>query len=82
MLEKELKYYIANQAELVKKYLDKFIVIKDQKVVGAYSSQLEAYNEAVKSNELGTFLIQHCLPGSESYSQTFHSRVIIRPNPL
>lgn len=76
MLDKELQYYIDNQKELVKKYRGKFIVIKDQKVIGAYSSEIEAYTESVKQHELGTFLIQECQPGDENYTQTFRTRVI------
>jgi hypothetical protein len=77
MIEKEFKYYLKHQSELVKKYNGKFIVLKNGKVIGVYNSHLEAYTETVKKNELGTFLIQHCLPGADSYSQTFHSQVII-----
>lgn len=77
MIEKEFKYYLKHQPDLVKKYSGKFIVLKNEKVIGVYNSHSEAYNEAVKKEELGTFLIQHCLPGSDSYSQTFHSQVII-----
>jgi hypothetical protein len=77
MLEKSFKYYLVHQLELVKKYNGKFIVIKDENVIGVYASHSEAYNETVKGHELGTFLIQHCLPGKDSYSQTFHSQVII-----
>lgn len=77
MLENEFKYYIKHQAELVKKYNGKFIVLKDEKIIGVYNSHSEAYNETVMKEELGTFLIQHCLPGKDSYSQTFHSQVII-----
>lgn len=77
MLKDEFKYYLDNQKELVKQYPGKFLVIKDLTVQGSYNSQTEAYANAVKSFELGTFLIQHCLPGAESYTQTFHSRVII-----
>ncbi len=77
MMEKEFKYYLKHQSELVKKYNGKFIVLKNEKVIGVYDSHSEAYNQTVKKEELGTFLIQHCLPGSESYSQTFHSQVII-----
>ncbi len=77
MLENEFKYYIKHQDELVKKYNNKFIVLKDEKIIGVYNSHSEAYNETVKNEELGTFLIQHCLPGKDSYSQTFHSQVII-----
>ena len=77
MLKKEFKYYLAHQPELVKKYKGKFIVIKNEKVIGAYNSHAEAYNETIQNEKLGTFLIQHCLLGKESYSQTFHSQVII-----
>ena len=77
MLKDEFKYYLANQKELVKNYSGKFLVIKDLEIKGKYDSQVEAYENAVESFELGTFLIQHCLPGSDSYTQTFHSRVII-----
>jgi len=79
MLEKEFQYYIDNQNELVRKYNGKYIVIKNQQVIGAYNSHLEAYNESLKSNKLGTFLIQHCFPGPESYTVRFHSRAIIYP---
>lgn len=76
MLEKEFKYYLDNQDELVKKYNDKFIVIKEQTVIGAYDTEMEAYDEMLKVHKLGTFLIQHCLPGEESHTSTFHSRVV------
>lgn len=76
MLDKEFKYYLDNQAELVKKYNNKFIVIKDSSVIGAYDTELDAYTETLKTHELGTFLIQHCIPGKESHTATFHSRVI------
>lgn len=77
MLEKEFKYYIDNQKELVDKFNNEFIVIKDEKVIGHYKSHSEAYVNTIKSHALGTFLIQHCLPGKESYTQTFHSQVFI-----
>lgn len=77
MLEQEFKYYIDNQASLVKKYPGKFLVIKGQSIIGVYDSHGEAYDNAIKREQLGTFLIQHCNPGTESYSQTFHSQVII-----
>lgn len=77
MLEKEFKYYLSHQAELVKKYNGKFIVLKNEEIIGTYNSHSEAYNETLKTEELGTFLIQHCISGVDSYSQTFHSQVII-----
>lgn len=76
MLKDEFQYFIDNQANLVEQYNGKFIVIKNKTIIGAYDSNAEAYNETLKSEEIGTFLIQHCVPGEEAYTQTFHSRVI------
>jgi len=74
-LKKEFEYYLAHQDELVEKHNGKFIVIKDCQVIGEYDSPLEAVEETSKKYELGTFLVQKCEAGSESYTQTYHSRV-------
>lgn len=74
-LEKEFKYYLEHQDELVKKYNGKFIVIKNREVIGVFDSELEAIEKTAENHELGTFLVQKCEPGSESYTQTYHSRV-------
>jgi hypothetical protein len=74
-LEKEFKYYLDHQDELVKEYDGKFIVIHGSKVVGAYESELDAIKETSKKYKPGTFLVQKCEPGNGSYTQTYHSRV-------
>lgn len=76
MLEKEFKYYLDHQAELVKKYNGRFLVIKDESVVGDFATMEEAYFDSVQKYELGTFLIQECTEGDKAYTQTFHSRVV------
>jgi hypothetical protein len=76
VLDREFKYYLANKEELVKKHLGKYLIIKDEAVVGVYDSELAAYSYGTSKYALGTFLIQQCLPGDENYTQTFHSRVI------
>ena len=75
LLQSEFEYYLAHQDDLVAKYRGRFIVIKDCKVIGDYSSELEAVTEASKSHKMGTFLVQHCEPGEESTTQVFHSQV-------
>lgn len=75
MLEKEFKYFLENHADLLAKYPNKYVVIKDDQVLGAYDAQIDAYNESKKKHELGTFLIQLVTPGKEAYSHTYHSRV-------
>ncbi|OGY29312.1 MAG: hypothetical protein A3F35_01230 [Candidatus Woykebacteria bacterium RIFCSPHIGHO2_12_FULL_45_10] len=76
MLEKEYNFYLKNQTELLKKYSGKFIVIVDEKVLGAYQTEKEAFDEAIKTHELGTFLIQECTPNPDKKTQVFHSRTI------
>ncbi len=75
-LKLEFEFYLKNQEKLLKKYKGKFIVIKNKKVIGSYASNTEAYQESIKNNDLGTFLIQECLLGAESHTQVFHSRVV------
>jgi len=74
-LKKEFDYYLEHQEELVEKYNGKFIVIKDQQVIGSYDEELSAIRETQKKHQTGTFLVQHVTPGDGAYSQTFHSRV-------
>lgn len=72
----EFKFYLSNQKELVEKYRGKFLVIRGEKVVGDFDSFEDALNNSQKEFDLGTFLIQECLPGEENYTQTFHTRAI------
>ena len=74
-LEKEFKFYIDHQDEMVAKYDGKVIVIKDEDVLGTYESELAAVTETRKTHDLGTFLVQRVSPGDADISQTFHSRV-------
>ena len=76
MLDREFKYYLTNKDELIKKYLGKYLIIKDETVDGVYDTEIDAYISGMSKFSLGTFLIQQCLPGDENYTQTFHSRVI------
>lgn len=74
-LKKEFQYYLENKEELVKQYKGKFIVIVGDEVVGSYDSELQAIQEASQKHKLGTFLVQRCEMGEESYRQIFHSRI-------
>jgi len=76
-LQKEFDYFLANQQELARKYTGKILVIKDQKVIGVFDSELQAIEETSKTHELGTFLVQRCDSSEESHTQTFHSRVAL-----
>jgi len=74
-LEKEFNFFVLNQDKLVKKYKGKYIVIKNNKILGAYDELSEAIKETSKHEELGTFLIQKCDPTAKAYTQHYQSRV-------
>lgn len=77
-LRENFDYYLINHEEIIKKYLDKFIIIKDKKIVDSYNTFEEAISEATKKYELGTFIIQRCSKDLNETTQAFHSRVLIR----
>jgi len=78
MLEREFKYYLDHQEELVKAHFGRFVIIKDDKVLGDFGTEVEAIVHAKNTLnlKLGSFLVQHCLPGAENYTQYFHARVM------
>ncbi len=77
VLEIEFQYFKDHQETLVSQYDGKYLVIIGEQVIGAYESDMKAYEETKKTHSVGTFLIQQCLPGEECYTRTFHSRVRI-----
>lgn len=74
-LEKEFNYFLNNLTTLVEKYEGKYIVIKNETVLGAYDTRDLAISETSKTETLGTFLVQKCSQSEENYTQTYHSRV-------
>ena len=76
MLEKEYQYFKENQDDIIEKYPNKFIVIKDENIIGIYASQKEALTETLRKHKLGTFLLQFVSPDKNDYTQKFHSRVM------
>jgi hypothetical protein len=78
MFERELNFFIENQADLVARYNGKVLVLHEGAVVDAYSTPLEAYLEAKKRFELGTFMIQRCVPGPEAYTVTIARSAMVR----
>lgn len=82
MLEKELQFFINNQERLVKEHRGKTLVIKDEAVVGVYDTTLEAYTEAMKKYEPGTFMIQPCNEGSDAYTVVITSHELFGNNSI
>ena len=80
MLDEEFEYYLQNREQFIRQYPNKFIVIKGNKVLGAYDDKFDAIKETAMSEELGTFLVQLCSAENSSINQVFHSRLIFSRN--
>jgi len=76
MFKEELEFFIANQSDLVSKYHGKVLVIKGQTIIGVYQDALDAYLQAQKEHEIGTFMIQPCEPGPYAYTVTLSSNYV------
>ncbi len=61
VLDREYEFYICNKKELLKKYLNKYIVIKDNDIIGIYKEFDKAMNEALKKYKIGNFMVKQVL---------------------
>lgn len=75
-LKKDFDFFIANHAEMVKKYLGRVVVISNEKVYGDFGSELDALTAVRDKLAPGSFLVQRVKDRPDEYTQTFHSRVV------
>jgi hypothetical protein len=57
-LKQELEYYLSIKDELLKHYKGQFVLIKDKKVIGTYTTWEEAFNSAIDKFGNVSFLIK------------------------
>ena len=65
MLEKEQEYFKQHKQELLKRYQGQFLVIKDDRLIGAYHSEQEAYEDGLKALGNTFFLIKQAVAEEE-----------------
>lgn len=74
MLDKEYLYYKNNIDKLNTDYTNRFIIIKDETLIGDYETIEEAMAAGLSKFEPGTFLVQQCIPEDDQIMR-FYSRV-------
>lgn len=66
-MDKNYEWFLQQYDSLRREFGDAFLVIKDQHVFSVYSSYGEAVRETVKTEPLGTFIVQECKANGEMY---------------
>jgi hypothetical protein len=61
MLEREIKFYNENISEWLKSQQGKFVLIKEEKVIGFFNSIEEAVSEGARLYGLSSFLVRQVL---------------------
>ena len=69
--KKDYEWFKSNQATLFREHPNKYLVIRDQKVVCAYTDMEEAVSKS--GLPLGEYVLQLCLEGPEAYTIQIHS---------
>jgi hypothetical protein len=67
------KWFKDNLTELVKEYDDKHIVIKDRRVIGAYDSFSEAFEDTKFKEKGNEYIIQLCSTDESKTLVKFHT---------
>ena len=74
-LEDALQYFKEHQTQFARENHRKVVVIYDSDVFGFFDNELDAYMEATKQYQEGSFLLRRCLRPDEESEVVFHSRV-------
>lgn len=68
VLKKELDFYHKNKEQYLKTHKDKFLLIKEEELVGAFDSQEEAYKVGVEKFGSEAFLIRQVVSEEQTAS--------------
>jgi len=64
-LEKELEFYKSQYKELLSHYENQFVLIKGDKLLGSFTTDLEAYKAGLERLGNQPFLIKRVVKGEE-----------------
>jgi fibrillarin-like rRNA methylase len=75
----DFEFFLQNMEGFYKTYGQKFVAVKNQSILGSYDSFNEALDTTLKTEELGTFLIQEIFEDEEKMVHYFQSNVMPVP---
>lgn len=69
----DFKWFKENRRSLFLQYGDTYLAIKNQTVIGSFSSYAEGVRTISKIEPLGTFIVQHCTHDESGYTNHIYS---------
>jgi len=75
MQDQDFDYFLKNMDKLYKTHGQKFVTVKNQNFLGTYNTFNEALETTLKTEEMGTFLIQECFDSVEKMVNHFQGNV-------
>ena len=79
MQDKDFDFFIQNMPSFYETYGQKFLAIKNSNILGVYDTFNDALEITLKTEELGTFLIQECFDDIEKMVHRFQRNIIPVP---
>ncbi len=73
----DFQFFLNHYNELFQKYGHKFIVIRNQKILGVYEDVASAIDATVQTYPLGTFIVQECNGDESGYTNYLSSWQLI-----
>ena len=68
MQDNDFNWFLENYNDFYKQYGSSFLAIKDKRVLGAYSSFKKAVDITLRTEEIGTFIVQECNGKESAYT--------------
>jgi hypothetical protein len=69
----DFRFFEENKSKLYEEYGHKYLAIKNKTVLGAFDTFDAAVKGALKSEQLGTFIIQECVNNDTDCMQVFQN---------
>lgn len=79
MQDQDFDYFLENMDKLYKTYGQKFAAVKNRAILGTYDTFNEALETTLKTEELGTFLVQEIFDDREKMVHHFQGNVLPVP---
>ena len=77
LLKEEMEFFEENRQSLVERYKGQFVLVKGQRLIGAFTTAAEAYDRGVSEFGRDPFLIKRVLTEDPQETQPalFHSLI-------